>query len=265
VIFVAGGGCHPRNPDESPVHVDQSIGALHHPDIRMRSIHWVPRVEVAGSVAQSCTGIAINQNKILTAAHCLWSYKAQHFAKPTDIRATFTVGSQKLVYPVAYFSVHPLYVPGPPNVVSGSFDLAVLTVAGPLDQRIFLLRPSFVTDTVPLKQFLRKKSFTFMGYGTQGVLGVGADIPIPLQICLLDPRKTLKTSCNQPAVHMFCASPEPHEPRVTSGDSGGPAFVFEKGVPMVIGMTIAYNAHFSFFETFDRPENKQWLESQWSM
>jgi secreted trypsin-like serine protease len=222
-------------------------------------------VIVGGQVGKSCTGFAVGPRKVLTAAHCLWSEKTKNFAKAGDVGLNFTIGSSMLHYKVESLSPHPFYVPEFLNVVTGSFDLAVLTLAETLDPRILALKPAVVTETTAVKQLIRKKSFIFMGYGGNNQLMMGTDIPIPNSICLTDPQvraKTLRISCSDQEVIMFCAGPDAQDAKITKGDSGGPAFLIENGVPMVFGMSIAFTEKFSFFETFDRKDTRFWLLSQ---
>lgn len=265
VLLIGELGCERIRPFKSQVKVVNGEDPFIHRDPVIKSSYWIPYLIVGGQVGKTCTGIAVGPRKVLTSAHCLWSKTSHSYAKPQDIGLVFKLGASQRRYGVATFVPHPYYVPGLINVYASSFDLAVLTLVETLDQKVFTVKPEVVTDTLALKKLLQQRKFLFMGYGGHDRLTMGVDIPIPNALCLKDPAsraKALRISCKNEEVLMFCAGPDAQDARITYGDSGGPAFVVENGVPKVIGMSTAVTNDFSFYETFDRTETRNWLLKQ---
>jgi protease YdgD len=176
---------------------------------------WSAIGKLNNSVGGSCTGAAIGQDEVLTAAHCIFNERTGKFLPPSALHILFGYlrGDYKVHALVERYQLGPGYDPARESKTIAS-DWAVLKLTQPLPTD---MKPLPVTDQVPAAG----TALMIAGYGQRR-----------LQIMTGDEDCKLIGAADLGTVLV-------HDCKVARGVSGAPLLAIEDGTPMVIGLQVA--------------------------
>lgn len=176
---------------------------------------WSAIGKLNNSVGGSCTAVAIEQDEVLTAAHCIFNPRTRRFLPPSSLHVLFGYrrGDYKLHARVERYTIGPGYEPAT-RLSSIASDWAVLTLTEPLPEE---MRPLQRADRVPVAG----TPLMIAGYG----------------------RRRLHIMTGDKTCQLLSASQSPdllvHNCRVAKGLSGAPLLAIESETPVIVGIQVA--------------------------
>lgn len=191
-----------------------------------------PFVAMTYNGSFTCSGVAISQNVVVTAAHCALS-SGQHVSVTFDSQATFQGGNWHggTIYPHpdwAFRSKPGLGLPG-----FDTHDVAVIVLDEPVSLPTYAVLPTAgLVDTLPMKAAL-----TVVGYGIHGYLRGGGnpfnnpDVDFTRYHALTELVASENRQSNE--YIKLTANPAQDKGGICFGDSGGPALLGN----IVLGIT----------------------------
>ena len=176
-------------------------------------------VEIWGSDGSVCTGTAIANDLILTAAHCVKRGYKYWAVELTD------AGRQRRTS-VAEFEQHPQFDFEAANDARPAADLALLKLSN-------LLLPRMTPTPLGARDFFRAgDEFTVAGFGSVGELGDGTfGRLLAVELIVSNPQTDLQIRLVDPATRG-----ESLGGGACSGDSGGPVFEVTKNGLVLVGV-----------------------------
>jgi protease YdgD len=180
---------------------------------------WSSIAKLNNSVGGSCTAAVIEQDKVLTAAHCLFNRRTSRFLPASALHLLFG-------YEQGRFFLHALvgsYTRGSaddvqPNIATLSSDWAVLTLTAPLPDGI---RPLQLVDHLPAAG----SGLMMGGYARRRLYFMTADTNCRLLGEV--PGSLLLT----------------HNCQAAQGSSGAPLLLMEGDVAVIVGVQVAIGHH----------------------
>ncbi len=177
---------------------------------------WSSIGKLFNSVGGACTAVVIAPDRVLTAAHCLYSFRTQRWLRADAIHFLlgYSRGNYSLHVRVARISIGPGYNPTD-EVHTAASDWAILSLDAPLPARV---RPLPVTDVLPRAG----SPIAIGGFAQDRAYLMTADTH-----CRLGP-----TLASGKLLSHDCA--------IQHGDSGAPLLVLADGVAEVFGVTVGF-------------------------
>jgi protease YdgD len=176
---------------------------------------WSSIAKLNNSVGGSCTAVAIEQNAVLTAAHCIFNRRTNRFLLPGSLHVLlgYEQGKYAVHALVASYTIGPGYDPSR-ELATASSDWAVLQLVEPLPHQI---RPLKFVDRIPAP-------------GSQ--LMIGGYALRPLHIMTADMNcQLLGQVPGSPLIEHNC--------RVAQGSSGAPLLIMEGDSAVIMGLQVA--------------------------
>ncbi len=200
---------------QAPVPDGGSTG-LHHETVDVARYPWSSIGKLFNSVGGACTAVVIAPDRVLTAAHCLYSFRTQRWLRADAIHFLlgYSRGNYSLHVRVARISIGPGYNPTD-EVHTAASDWAILSLDAPLPARV---RPLPVTDVLPRAG----SPIAIGGFAQDRAYLMTADTH-----CRLGP-----TLASGKLLSHDCA--------IQHGDSGAPLLVLADGVAEVFGVTVGF-------------------------
>ncbi len=176
---------------------------------------WSAIGKLNNSVGGSCTGAAIAQDEVLTAAHCIFNRRTGKFLPSSALHVLFgyTRGIYKVHALVDRYLLGPGYDPAREKETLAS-DWAVLTLSQPLPAD---MKPLRAVDQVPAAG----TALMIAGYGQRRLHVMTGD-----EDC-----KLIGAAASGDVLVHNC--------KVSRGISGAPLLTIEDGTPVVIGLQVA--------------------------
>lgn len=176
---------------------------------------WSSIAKLNNSVGGSCTASLIEQDQVLTAAHCLFNRRTNRFLPPAAIHVLFG-------YKRGHYVAHALvgsYILGPGydparELSTVSSDWAILKLVDPVPNQI---RPLRFVDRVPAPGF----ELNLGSYGQRRLYLMTAD-------------RNCELLGQVPGTALFA-----HNCSAAPGSSGAPLLFVEDGAAFIIGMQVA--------------------------
>ncbi len=192
-----------------------SLG-LHHVTVDVSRYPWSSIGKLFNSVGGACTAVVIAPDQVLTAAHCLYSFRTQRWLRADAIHFLlgYARGDYSLHVRVARISIGPGYNPMD-EVHTAASDWAVLSLGAPLPARV---RPLAVADVLPR---------------TGGMIAIGG---------FAQDRAYLMTADTHCRLGPTLASGKllSHDCAIQHGDSGAPLLILADGVAKAVGVTVGF-------------------------
>jgi protease YdgD len=185
------------------------------PEVDISAYPWSAVGKLNNSIGGSCTGGVIEQNEVLTAAHCLFNRRTGRFLPPSSLH--FLLGYQRGEYNVhalvGGYTIGPGYDPAR-ELSTISSDWAVIKLTEPLPAQI---KPLPIVERIPTSD--ARLMIGSYALGRPHVMT--ADNSCELVDVL--PGSTLLV----------------HNCRVAQGSSGAPLLMMERGAPAIVGIQVA--------------------------
>jgi protease YdgD len=193
----------------------QALSAQDLPEVDISTYPWSAIGKLNNSVGGSCTGVVIEQDQVLTAAHCLFNRRTGRFLPPRSLH--FLLGYQRGEYKVhalvVGYTIGPGYDPAR-ELSTISSDWTVLKLTEPLPAQI---QPLPIVERIPTADVR-----LMIGSYAQG-------------------RPHVMTADNN--CHLVDIPPGStllvHNCRVAQGSSGAPLLMMEGGVAAIVGIQVA--------------------------
>lgn len=184
-------------------------------EVDIAAYPWSSIAKLNNSVGGSCTAVAIEQNAVLTAAHCIFNRRTNRFLIPGSLHVLlgYEQGKYAVHALVASYTIGSGYDPSR-ELVTASSDWAILKLVEPLPGEI---RPLKFVDRIPAPGC----HLMIGGYALRRLHIMTADMNCQL----------LGQVPGSPLIEHNC--------RVAQGSSGAPLLIMEVGSAAIIGLQVA--------------------------
>lgn len=155
---------------------DASPDQNHHRTVDANAYPWSSVGKLFNSVGGSCTGVVIERDQVLTAAHCLYAFRTHRFLPPDAIHFLlgYDRGDYRVHARVAGYRLGPGYDPSAERMTAAS-DWAILDLSEKLPDDAKPLRPSAVVPAAQARimvgGFSRDRAFVMTADADCKVLG----------------------------------------------------------------------------------------------
>jgi protease YdgD len=193
----------------------QTLSRQDLPEVDISAYPWSAIGKLNNSVGGSCTGAVIEQDQVLTAAHCIFNRRTGRFLPPSSLHVLFGYqrGEYKVHALVGGYTIGPGYDPAR-ELSTLSSDWAVLKLTEPLPAEI---RPLQLGEQIP---------------GTDSRLMTGSYARGRLHVMTADNNCHLLGPLRGSALLA-------HNCRVAQGSSGAPLLIMEGGAAAIVGIQVA--------------------------
>src|SRR6476620_1051080 len=184
-------------------------------EVDIAAYPWSSIAKLNNSVGGSCTAVAIEQDQVLTAAHCIFNRRTNRFLPSSSLHVllSYERGKYAVHALVGSYTIGPGYNPSR-ELATASSDWAVLQLVEPLPHQI---RPLKFVDRIPAP-------------GSQ--LMIGGYALRPLHIMTADMNcQLLGQVPGSPLIEHNC--------RVAQGSSGAPLLIMEGDSAVSMGLQVA--------------------------
>jgi protease YdgD len=194
----------------------QTSASANLPDVDISSYPWSSIAKLNNSVGGSCTAVAIEQDKVLTAAHCIFNRRTSRFLGPGSLHVLFGYerGKYTVHALVGDYSIGPGYDPAD-EFTTASSDWAILHLLEPLPGAVRPLKFAGRLHTVPGSRLM----ITSYALRRPHILTADTNCEVLGQV---------------PGSALF-----EHTCHVGQGSSGAPLLLMEGGNAFIVGMQVA--------------------------
>ncbi len=184
-----------------------------------------------------CSGVIIDSNTILTAAHCAQNFKTSKVIFNPNMHAVPVANQQ--FFNITKAIIHEKYVIGLKSKKNLNYDLALLKLDRPVTN---FVEDSLNLDSIPTSQLINESDSlqlqpTIAGFGKNRTNEIISNMPAEPITGILE-KAHVKFSDEQyskPLINI-----DQHlKPGVCSGDSGGPLFVYRNNQLYLQGLAVA--------------------------
>ena len=224
----------------------------------LSELPWMVSIQYRETGAHFCTGMQIDENWVLTAAHCIH----EDDYKPSELG--LVIGSEDIYAPALILGAELIVTHNDYNRDNLKNDIALIKLEQANGLRSY---PKLATSKEMKNLELEDAPLTIMGWGY-----IDDDKTLPTELMRAETVYLPWAECKKswPAnllSTMLCIEgyKKPNETNVCNGDSGGPLIFYKDAVPYLVGIT-SYgesSCRSSFPSVFTKiSEYLSWIEQQ---